>query len=41
MPQDTDKVRKILDDWYEVKMEVRDTSLKGWNWGKAEVQGKP
>ncbi|WVW81185.1 FACT complex subunit POB3 [Kwoniella bestiolae CBS 10118] len=36
---DHDKVKRTLDEYFNIKMETRDTSLKGWNWGKAQVQG--
>ncbi|KAK6904618.1 FACT complex subunit POB3 [Kwoniella mangroviensis CBS 10435] len=37
--EDHDKVKRTLDEFFNIKMETRDTSLKGWNWGKAQVQG--
>lgn len=38
--QDHDKVKRTLDEFFNVKLETRDISLKGWNWGKADVQGE-
>jgi structure-specific recognition protein 1 len=38
--QDHDKVKRTLDEFFNVKLEARDISLKGWNWGKADVQGE-
>lgn len=35
---DFDKVKRTLDEYFGIKLEHRDISLKGWNWGKAEVQ---
>ncbi|RSH84068.1 FACT complex subunit [Saitozyma podzolica] len=37
--EDHDKVKRTLDEFFNVKLETRDISLKGWNWGKADVQG--
>lgn len=37
--EDLDKVKRTLDDYFHIKVETRDTSLKGYNWGKALVQG--
>ncbi|WWC67387.1 FACT complex subunit POB3 [Kwoniella pini CBS 10737] len=36
---DHDKVKRTLDEFFNIKLETRDSSLKGWNWGKAQVQG--
>lgn len=38
--QDLEKVKRTLDDYFHIKVETRDTSLKGYNWGKALVQGE-
>lgn len=38
--QDHDKVKRTLDEFFNVKLETRDISLKGWNWGKADVLGE-
>ena len=32
-------MKRTLDDYFHVKVETRDGSLKGWNWGKAQVLG--
>lgn len=37
--KELDKLKRTLDDYFNVKLETRDISLKGWNWGKAQVQG--
>ncbi|WRT63126.1 FACT complex subunit POB3 [Kwoniella shivajii] len=37
--EDHDKVKRTLDEYFNIKLETRDSSLKGWNWGKAQVQG--
>ncbi|OCF32303.1 FACT complex subunit POB3 [Kwoniella heveanensis CBS 569] len=37
--EELDKVKRTLDEFFNIKLETRDTSLKGWNWGKAQVQG--
>ncbi|WVR03030.1 FACT complex subunit POB3 [Kwoniella sp. DSM 27419] len=37
--EDLDKVKRTLDEFFNIKLETRDGSLKGWNWGKAQVQG--
>ena len=37
--QDFDKVKRTLDDYFHIKVESRDAALRGWNWGKAVVQG--
>ncbi|KAK8844846.1 FACT complex subunit POB3 [Kwoniella newhampshirensis] len=36
---DLDKLKRTLDEYFNIKLETRDTSLKGWNWGKAQVSG--
>ncbi|TXT07312.1 hypothetical protein VHUM_03482 [Vanrija humicola] len=33
-----EKVKRTLDEYFGIKLDHRDISLKGWNWGKAEVQ---
>lgn len=38
--QEFEKVKRTLEEYFSVKVEHRDTSLKGWNWGKATVQSK-
>lgn len=40
MMQDHDKVKRVLDEYFGIKLEIKDTSLKGWNWGKALIQGR-
>ncbi|KAK4686032.1 FACT complex subunit SSRP1/POB3, partial [Tremellales sp. Uapishka_1] len=37
---DHEKLRRTLDEFFNVKLETKDTSLKGWNWGKAVVQNQ-
>lgn len=37
--QDLDKIKRTLDEFFSVKLEIRDISLKGWNWGELQVQG--
>lgn len=34
-----EKVKRTLDDYFHIKLETKDISLKGWNWGKLDVQG--
>ncbi|WVQ82935.1 FACT complex subunit POB3 [Cryptococcus sp. DSM 104549] len=36
---DFDKVKRTLQEYFNVKLDTRDTSLKGWNWGEVQVQG--
>ncbi|KAI9633310.1 putative subunit of the heterodimeric FACT complex [Dioszegia hungarica] len=36
---DLDKIKRTLDEFFSVKLEIRDISLKGWNWGELQVQG--
>ncbi|WWD22603.1 FACT complex subunit POB3 [Kwoniella shandongensis] len=36
---DLDKLKRTLDEYFNIKLETRDASLKGWNWGKAQVSG--
>jgi structure-specific recognition protein 1 len=36
-----EKVKRTLDDYFHIKLETKDVSLKGWNWGKLDVQGEP
>jgi structure-specific recognition protein 1 len=38
--QDLEKLKRTLDEYFNVKLETKETSLKGWNWGKAVVQGE-
>lgn len=40
LSQEFEKVKRTLEEYFSVKVEHRDTSLKGWNWGKATVQSK-
>ena len=32
-------MKRTLDDYFHIRLETRDSSLKGFNWGKAQVQG--
>ncbi|KAK1921138.1 putative subunit of the heterodimeric FACT complex [Papiliotrema laurentii] len=34
-----EKVKRTLDEFFHIKVESKDISLRGWNWGKALVQG--
>ncbi|KAF3937231.1 hypothetical protein ABW19_dt0208083 [Dactylella cylindrospora] len=36
--QDFDRLKDILKQLYNITLESREHSLKGWNWGKAEFQ---
>jgi structure-specific recognition protein 1 len=38
--QEHDKVKRTLDEYFGIKVETRDTSLKGWNWGQMDVEGE-
>lgn len=40
LSQEFEKVKRTLEEYFSVKVEHRDTSLKGWNWGKATVQSE-
>nr|ODN85743.1 FACT complex subunit POB3 [Cryptococcus depauperatus CBS 7841] len=37
--EDLDKLKRTLDEYFGIKLETKDVSLKGWNWGKTQVQG--
>ncbi|KAM7201020.1 FACT complex subunit ctc-1 [Naviculisporaceae sp. PSN 640] len=34
--EDLDRLTKIFSNWYGVRIDVKEHSLRGWNWGKAE-----
>ncbi|WVO24089.1 FACT complex subunit POB3 [Cryptococcus decagattii] len=36
---DLDKIKRTLQEYFNITLETRDTSLKGWNWGAAQVKG--
>lgn len=36
---DLDKIKRTLQEYFNITLETRDTSLKGWNWGEAQVKG--
>ncbi|KAL7420413.1 FACT complex subunit [Cryptotrichosporon argae] len=36
--EDHDKVKRTIEDYFSIKLDTKDISLKGWNWGKAVVQ---
>lgn len=38
--QEFEKVKRTLDEFFHIKVESKDISLRGWNWGKALVQGE-
>jgi structure-specific recognition protein 1 len=38
--QNLDEIKKILDEFYGLKLEIRDVSLRGYNWGKAVVESE-
>jgi structure-specific recognition protein 1 len=38
--QDADKVKRTLDEYFSVKMETKDVSLRGYNWGQASVESE-
>lgn len=38
--QNLDEIKKILDEFFGVKLEIRDVSLRGYNWGKAVVESE-
>jgi structure-specific recognition protein 1 len=35
---DFDKVKRTLEEYFSIKLDHRDVSIKGWNWGKAAVE---
>lgn len=39
LSQDLDKIKRTLQEYFNITLETRDTSLKGWNWGEAQVKG--
>ena len=36
---DQEKVAKLLKQFYDIVLEVRDTTFKGWNWGATDFRG--
>jgi structure-specific recognition protein 1 len=38
--QDQEKLSNIFKQHFHVTLETKDLSLRGWNWGKVDVQGK-
>ncbi|ODN86799.1 FACT complex subunit POB3 [Cryptococcus wingfieldii CBS 7118] len=34
-----DKLKRTLQEYFDINIETKDISLKGWNWGEAQVQG--
>jgi structure-specific recognition protein 1 len=38
--QNLDEIKKILDEFFGLKLEIRDVSLRGYNWGKASVESE-
>ncbi|KAK4216646.1 FACT complex subunit ctc-1 [Rhypophila decipiens] len=34
--EDLDRLTKIFSNWYGLRIDVKEHSLRGWNWGKAE-----
>ena len=38
--QNVDEIKKILDEFFGLKLEIRDVSLRGYNWGKATVESE-
>lgn len=35
-----DAVRDLVRTNYKLQLETKDLSVRGWNWGKTEFQGK-
>ncbi|CAE6427699.1 unnamed protein product [Rhizoctonia solani] len=38
--EDHDKVSQLVTQHYKVQLETKEISVKGWNWGSTDVQGK-
>lgn len=39
--QDFDRITNLLKNNYDVTVDSKDISLRGWNWGKADLQCAP
>lgn len=39
MCQDYESLVDVIKSFYSMKIETRENSLKGWNWGEPEFQG--
>jgi len=37
---DHERLSNLCKQYYNITIETKDTSVRGWNWGVAEVQGK-
>jgi len=37
---DQEKVGKLLKQFYDIVLEIRDTTFKGWNWGATDFRGQ-
>ncbi|KAI9365718.1 hypothetical protein BD770DRAFT_433196 [Pilaira anomala] len=38
-PDDLDELKEAIKIFYKLPVEVKEVSVKGWNWGKADFQG--
>ncbi|KAB5595908.1 Structure-specific recognition protein 1 [Ceratobasidium theobromae] len=38
--EDHDKVSQLVTQHYKIQLETKEISVKGWNWGSTDVQGK-
>jgi hypothetical protein len=38
--QEFDKVKRTLEEYFSIKLDHRDVSIKGWNWGKATIDSE-
>ena len=38
--QAKEELERFAKRYYNINLDVKDTSVKGWNWGDANVQGK-
>lgn len=38
---DHEKIAKLLKQYYDIELESRDTTFKGWNWGATDFRGEP
>jgi structure-specific recognition protein 1 len=41
MKQEVEKVKRVVDEFFQLKLEVKDVSLRGYNWGQASVESEP
>jgi structure-specific recognition protein 1 len=39
-PQDQEKLANLFKAYFDVALEIKETSFKGWNWGVTDFQGK-